>query len=298
MALLVRVPCALLILGQIHVALPSLARLSCKVSDPGPTVKPVSRHESGQPPIAPWVPLVDTGRGYLSVYLSDKLARWPVRDITRRADNKSDPNIETMTYGLFSTCEPQMRNRIVQDGAATLFFVTRHRHKERVLTGYYHLGWYTEGTRGAENRDFALAASTVRFIGPIPLSELPGNLAEECGSWFRTQKPVAVSSAAALRKVVDGREDRTEEYRQEVARLERFASSRTGFAYPSWGRKSGFTWQDAPEFYKRDGAVAKAPNSTRSRRWRCNDCGYVIPNVALLKQCPVCQSMASLVPED
>ena len=79
------------------------------------------------------------------MYYSEPLARWPVREITRPGDNKSDPNIETGTYGLFSTCEPGMRNRIVHDGAATIFFLTtRKRGEGRVLSGYYHVGWYTE----------------------------------------------------------------------------------------------------------------------------------------------------------
>lgn len=250
-----------------------------------------------KPPNAPWVPLADTGRGYLSVYLSDKLARWPVREVTKPADNKSDPNLETLTYGLFSTCEPQMRNRIVQDGAATLFFVTTHRQKTRVLTGYYALAWYTEGTRGAENRDYALAASTARFIAPIPLSDLPGQLREECGGWFRTQKPMAVETTEALRNVVDNCPDRTSDYLRELARLERFGHDRTGYSYPSWGREDGFSWDDAPAYYKQPGSPAVAPNGTPSGRWRCTDCHHIIPNKALLKRCPVCKAMATLVPD-
>ena len=51
------------------------------------------------------------------MYLADDLSRLPVRHITRPHDNKSDPNIETGTYGLFSTCENQMRSGIVNRGA-------------------------------------------------------------------------------------------------------------------------------------------------------------------------------------
>ena len=63
------------------------------------------------PPAAPWTALeVNTpATGYLSVYLSEDLSRLPIRAITRPYDNKSDPNIETGTYGLFSTCERAMR---------------------------------------------------------------------------------------------------------------------------------------------------------------------------------------------
>ena len=59
--------------------------------------------EPGIPPAAPWTTLeVDTpATGYLSVYLSEDLSRLPIRAITLRNDNKSDPNFETGTYGLF-----------------------------------------------------------------------------------------------------------------------------------------------------------------------------------------------------
>src|SRR5260370_20242924 len=144
---------------------------------------PVGAPASTRPPAPPWQPVADSGRGYLSVYLSDALARYPVRAITRSADNKSDPNIETLTYGLFSTCEPQMRNRIVQDGASTVFYITSHGPKPRAITGYYRIGWYTEGARGARHKDFALAARQARLIDPIPVASLPAELAVVCGSW-------------------------------------------------------------------------------------------------------------------
>ena len=57
------------------------------------------------------------------MYLPDDLSRLPVRHITRPHDNKSDPNIETGTYGLFSTCEHQMRSGIVNRGAQYIVFM-------------------------------------------------------------------------------------------------------------------------------------------------------------------------------
>lgn len=72
-----------------------------------------------------------TGAGYLSVYLSEPLARYPIRHVTRPADNKNDPNIETGTFGLFSTCEQQMRAKIVREGRSYLFFATKYREKGR-----------------------------------------------------------------------------------------------------------------------------------------------------------------------
>jgi hypothetical protein len=258
-----------------------------------------NRTADTKPPALPWVPLADSSRGYLSVYYSDPLARYPVRDITRPADNKSDPNIETLTYGLFSTCEPQMRNRIVQDHAATLFFVTSLGARSRAITGYYVIGWHTLGTRGAQNRDYALAARKARFIDPIPLADLKGELATACCGPYRTCKRVSPGTSAELRQLVDSRPDRLQDYLGELHRLERFARSRTGYAYPSWGREEGFSWQDAPAYYY-DGTsqdTAAAPNSSRSGKWRCTACQRVITNAALLKRCPVCSVDSTLVPE-
>lgn len=258
---------------------------------PAPT--PILR----RPPAAPWRPLNDDGAGYLSFYYSDPLARYPVRELTKRRDNKSDPNIETGTYGLFSTCEPQMRNKIVADGVGALFFVTRLTDRLRHLTGYYKIGWYTEGVRGAKNKDWALAASQMRFISPIPLEDVATSI-PACSGWFRTQKPLDGKTAQKLKKIVDTHDDITDRYVAELRRVERFVKSRTGFAYPSWGRADGFAWDDAPQFYYQGDTAVAAPNSTRSGRWRCVACGALVPNDALLKQCPSCRKMATLTPHE
>lgn len=247
----------------------------------------------------PWKPLSDLGGGYLSVYFSEPLARWPVREITRPGDNKSDPNIETATYGLFSTCEPGMRNRIVHDGAATIFFLTtRKRGEGRVLSGYYHIGWFTEGTQGAINRDYALAASSIRFIDPIVTRELPEGLKEKCSTPFRTMRPIGEDTTSELRALCDRQPDRTSRYLDEVTRIERFARARSGYAYPSWGRGNGFTWENAPEYYGTGTENSKIPNSSKNKKWRCRECSFVIKSGALLKRCPLCQEMATLVPAE
>jgi hypothetical protein len=253
-----------------------------------------------RPPAAPWLPLKDTGRGYLSVYFSDEMARWPVRRLTKPGDNKSDPNIETGTYGLFSTCEPPMRNRIVKDGAASIFFVaTPKRNEGRVLAGYYHVGWYTEGTQGAINADYALAASCMRFIDPIRLSDLPPTLAEFCAKPFRQMRPAPAETTADLRAVIDSKEDRTQDYIAEIRRIERFArdNSDGGYAYPSWGRTEGFDWNDADTYYRQEGQLSKVRNSSPTDKWRCRECSAVVENSALLKRCPSCGKTATLAPE-
>jgi hypothetical protein len=248
---------------------------------------------------APWRALVDQGGGYLSIYYSEPLARWPVREITRPGDNKSDPNIETGTYGLFSTCEPTMRNRIVLDGAATIFFLTTQKQRRgRVLSGYYHVGWYTEGTQGAINRDFALLASSMRFIEPISVKDLPKPLVNVCSPAFRTMKPIDAKITAALRGICDGMDNQNIHYVEEVQRIEHFALARSGYAYPSWARVEGFSWAHAKEYYQTDVELSRVPNSSKSKKWRCRECDYVIRSGALLKKCPLCKKMATLVPAE
>src|SRR5688572_11222634 len=97
-----------------------------------------SEPQTMTPPNAPWVQLTpseDAG-GYLSVYYNDDLSRLPIRWVTKPTDSKSDPNLETLTYGLFSTCSLGMRSGIVTRQSKFLFFTTMRRH-ERVLSGYY-----------------------------------------------------------------------------------------------------------------------------------------------------------------
>lgn len=249
-----------------------------------------------RPPNPPWEPLVDNGGGYLSVYLNDPLARWPVREITKPADNKSDPNIETGTYGLFSTCEPSMRKAIVTRGAATIFFMTT-RDEVRWLTGYYHIGWYAPGVRGASRGDFALAADVVSFVDPID----PKKLAEPARAAllvrFRTQKPIEAEIVDQLRAEIDSRSSRTDSYLSEIERLERFSLEHSEFAYPSWGRETGFTWEDAPTYLGTDQGAVDAPNSSPSGRWRCATCERIVTNKALLKRCPACGETGTLAPD-
>jgi hypothetical protein len=124
------------------------------------------------PPEHPWTPIDNRpGAGaYLSVYLSSPLARLPVRDVTRLNDNKSDPNLETGTYGLFSTCEPIMRGSIKARGIGEIFFLTTIEDVGRCLVGHYELGWLVE----FEKKDVALAATSMRFIDPIPVDRISG----------------------------------------------------------------------------------------------------------------------------
>jgi hypothetical protein len=251
------------------------------------------------PTVGVWTPLGDAsgGAGYLSVYLSEPIARYPIRYITKKADNKSDPNIETGTYGLFSTCERPMRRKIVREARPYLFFVTSHGGRSRALTGYYELAWFAESTGGASIGDFALAATEMRFIEPVPLDELPAEVRHVCVPPFRTIRPVDGSTAGALHDIIRSRPDTTERYLSELRRVEQFARYHSGYAYPSWGQVDGFSWQDADRYFGATATTEPMATVPSTGRWRCVSCQRVITSWASLKSCPACREMGTLRPE-
>ena len=97
-------------------------------------------------------------------------------------------------------------------------------------------------------------------------------------------------------RICDNAADQTPNYLSEVTRVERFARAQTGFAYPSWGREGGFSWNDASDYYQTDEELSRVPNSSKSKKWRCRECDYVIKSAALLKKCPLCKKMGTLAP--
>lgn len=266
--------------------------------------KRLSRSGAGRdlrPPNSPWLPLQaqDPPAGCVSYYYSDPLARVPIREVTRPGDNKSDPNLETMTFGLFSTCERQMRASVVNNGIPFVFFTTRRRG-ERVLTGYYKVGWYSDSVLSPRGADFALAAIEARFIEePIPMSRLRGKLGEHLRTRFRTFLRLDEKETQRLFKLINEREDATDLYLSEIDRLERFNEFHTGFR--CWGRKMPFSWDDAATFLSASGggiAMKKVLNASPSGLWRCEACDSIIENKSLLKLCPACGQPGTLVPEE
>lgn len=219
-------------------------------------------HRLGQldcrPPNPPWVPLTlaKTGRAPLSFYYSDPHSTVPVREVTRFYDNKADPNIETRTYGLFSSCEPGMRTGVVREGMRYVFFCTR-RAGPRVLTGYYRIGWYHKGPpikgyrrSGTPPDDYALAASEVRFVNPgFPLGDLTGYLRGlRLDTPFRTFRYLDQERADLLLRLLEETPDATALYMEEIKRLEQTNIDKHGFRYHNWRRKEGFTWESAPPY--------------------------------------------------
>lgn len=208
-----------------------------------------------RPPNFPWVALAvgNSGRAALSFYYSDPKSDVPVREIMRPYDNKADPNLETMTYGLFSTCERRMRVGIVRHGINLIFFCT-NRDGPKVLTGYYRVGWCfrmppTQDS-GSRLDDFALAAREVRFVTPgFPLSELTQYLnGKEIATNFRPFRYLERDLASRLLSLLTDTPDATPQYLSEIHRLEQMNLSRYGYLYKNRDLKTGFTWETAPMY--------------------------------------------------
>jgi hypothetical protein len=230
--------------------------------------------------------------GYVSVYLSDPLARYPVRAVTKPRDNKSDPNLETGTYGVFSTCQVKMRKSIATKGVEYIFFVTTHRPKQRVVTGYYQVGWYAPGPDG----DHVLAAARWRFVAPIATSSLPGDL-RGFAEVRRGYSQLDPAQALRMRAVLDRHPDLTDRYVAEVKRLETLNHRHTGYRYPSWRRTAGWSWADVATYLGHPArAGTPAANSAPGGRWVCSACGGSSINQARLKRCPACGAISTLSP--
>lgn len=256
---------------------------------------------SVKPPAAPWSPLQveQPPTGYLSMYLADNLSRLPVRHITRPHDNKSDPNIETGSYGLFSTCERQMRSGIVGGGAQYIIFMCRWGER-RVVSGYYRLAWKAPGTLHSPARpDFVLAADVVHFVNPpIPVADLPKELAAVVGTGFRLVKRIDSSQTQELVSILNERPNALPEYLAEIDRLERFQSYHSGYRYVSWQQREPFSWDMAQRYLEPSTSPNATPNQSATGTWHCTatPCGKYIINQALLKRCPFCGSMGTLQP--
>ena len=202
-----------------------------------------------KPPNPPWIP-IEHRNGVdqtLCYYCSDHRSVVPVRDVSHKKDPKPDPNIETKTYGLFSHCGRAMRKSIVERGIRHVFFCTARSDgpRVRVLTGYYHTGWYFEVRRG----DFVIAAKRGRFVSPgFPLSELVVYLGEcpmdrPIYARFRDWRYIPETVATRLLSLVYETPDATALHKSEIRRLEQWSLENYGHMYLK--RQKGFRWEDA-----------------------------------------------------
>lgn len=202
-------------------------------------------HRDVRPPNSPWASLEpgDGSRAALSFYYSDPLSDIPVREVSHKNDPKADPNLETLTFGLFSTCDKRMRATIVKEGVELQFLCT-NRGGVRVLTGYYHIGWYYKVP--ATTDDYMLAARTARFVAPgFPLSELTPYLrGDQLDKWFRTFRYIDGETADRLLLLLKDTPDATPQYISEIHRLEQLTLKRDGYIYQG-KYPNGFSWDAA-----------------------------------------------------
>ena len=261
-------------------------------------VDPSCSFEPIFPPAAPWTELevATPATGYLSVYLSEDLSKLPIRAITHPNDNKSDPNIETGTYGLFSTCERGMRAGIVNNKAQFIIFLSK-KGEERVVAGYYRLTWKTEGVWHATKRDYALAADCVHFVAePIQVSHLPEPVRAAAERKFRLSKRLNAVETQTIIAALDSRPNALEDYLSEIDRVERFQAFHSGFRYVSWQQKEPFSWALARQYLVESNVLGTGPNQSPTGFWQCTnpECGKFINNWSLLRRCPFCSAMGTL----
>lgn len=264
-------------------------------------IRATKQLDDAKPPRPPWKTLDarEPPTGYLTFYYSDDLSRLAVRHVTRPGDCKSDPNIETGTFGLFSTCEPSVRSALVNNGARYLFFVTTRPEIGRVLAGFYRIGWWCGAARGPD-RDVRLAADEVHFVeNPIAVGDLPEPARSSASRPMRSCRPVDADAAGQLLNALRSLTDATPAYLGEVDRLERFNAFRTSARYPGWGQNERFTWDLAPAFLEelQAGVPAGQPavkNQSDTQLWRCPACGEVRRNQSRLRRCPACKQVVTL----
>jgi ribosomal protein L40E len=195
---------------------------------------------------------------------------------------------------VFSTCQIKMRKSIATKGVPYVFFVTTHRLRERVLSGYYRIGWYAPGP----DHDYVLAASTWRFVEPIAASTLTGAL-RDAALVRRGYEGLEREQAEQMRELLDARADRTDRYVQEIHRLESLSVRYTGYSYPSWSRPTGWSWSEVPTYLARPCANDGGPasNTAPGGRWVCSACGARSISKARLKRCRACGAFSTLRPD-
>jgi hypothetical protein len=205
-------------------------------------MKRVITNKVAVPPNPPWVPLAirEESGGYLNYFYNDDLSGLTVRAVTKVKDNKADPNLETKTYGLFSTCNKIMRKSIVKRGCRYIFFFT-NRKRVRVLAGLYLVKWYTPVS--LSDGDFCLAADSIWFVeNPIPLVDVDKACGTDVSRSFRMFKHVDAGECKKIERLLKRRANITGLYLSEIDRLERFNLKHGGYRYVTAKVKDSYSW--------------------------------------------------------
>jgi hypothetical protein len=256
----------------------------------------------GRPPTGEWseIAVAAHAGGAAFIYYADDLSRIPTRAVTKPNDNKSDPNFETGTFGLFSTCGRRMRTSIVRNGTPHVFFLSRT-GGGRALAGYYRMKWQAVGVFGG-TLDYCLAADVIYWIEhPIPVRELQNINGLNLSTPFRGYRLLTPERCEHLYGLLIRRPDASELYVREVCRLEHFNLTFGGYRYVGWRQSESFGWEMAGDYLGRAGVASPAPgthNSSITGMWRCVSCGEVLVNTSLLKRCPICGLPGTLVPHN
>lgn len=257
-----------------------------------------------EPPNSPWQELKinKAAGGSLSFYYRDELSKYPVRAVTKVGDNKADPNLETLTYGLFSTCQKDLRSAIVKQGRRFIFFTARH-HNARVLVGYYALRWFAP-VANTSDHDFAVAADEAHFVSsPLPLSEVDRLCGTSLNRKFRLNLLLSPETCETLKEFLLKSDNAMDAYLAEIHRLERFNKAQGGHLYIGRKLDTEYSWAAAPVYLATHPQDDKASsvsirNSSPSDWWSCTACDYELRNKALLRICPNCKAINTLVPLD
>lgn len=194
------------------------------------------------PPNPPWVPLdiCEASGGYLSYFYNDELSSLPARAITRVGDNKVDPNLETKTYGLFSTCHKSMRKSVVKRGCQHIFFIT-NRKGVRVLAGLYLVKWYVPVAPNGD--DFCLAADSICFVKyPIPLVDVDKTCGTNVSRTFRNYLCVNPDECRKIVRLLKRKPNVIKLYLSEIDRLERFNLKYGGYKCVTAKERDSYSW--------------------------------------------------------
>ncbi len=102
----------------------------------------------------------------------------------------------------------------------------------------------------AGKADYWLAADETRFLDRgFPLADLTGYLrGMRLDARFRRYLYLDQGTAVRLLGLVKDTPDKTQEYLQEIQRLEAENLQKHGFTYPNWKKKEGFDWNWARKY--------------------------------------------------
>lgn len=278
------------------------------------------------PPNDPWERHQPSpyAKSYLTLYYSeDEISRYPVREVTKVRDNKSDPNLETMSYGLCSTCTRDIRSGLVKNDRPYLFFCTNFKG-ERHLAGYYQIGWHSLGPplitnyrNGGIRDDYRLVADEMHWIHPpVSFEEVENRTGfEGIRSRFR-KKLISSDRAEQLLGLLHEQEDCSERFIDEIRRLELINKRYHEYRYPTWEREPVFDWGTIQDYVQIDeiddtddlkgdleARIEEMDINTDLiasegvTQWVCVLCEHDFENEAPLKLCPKCDNIGGVIPE-